>query len=326
MNMGDKRMTGSTRRGLVALGLLACLVPMRQAGAQDAFPSRPIQMVVPYPPGGNTDLMARALQTELTRALGQTVVIVNRGGAAGTIGDAQVARAAPDGYTIGMSPNNPLTAQPHLMSLTYAMDSFRFLCLVYDNPQVLVLGRNAPFRDFAGMVAHARSAKEALVFGSPGQGSTQHILMAALLKALGVEGLHVPFTGAGPMAQAALGGQIQVFVESASIPASTGLPVLATFSKERMPNLPQTPTLTELGHAIEGSSAGGLIGPAGMPDAAAATIQRACATAVASDSFRQAAERLNSVPRYLPGEAFRARFQAESDMNRTVLRDLGLAQ
>jgi hypothetical protein len=185
-------MISTTRRGLLALVLIT-----GSAAAQDNYPSRPIQMVVPYPPGGNTDLMARALQTELTRALGQTVVIVNRGGAAGTIGDAQVARAAPDGYTIGMSPNNPLTAQPHLMSLTYAMDSFRFLCLVYDNPQVLVLGRNAPFRDFAGMVAHARSAKEALVYGSPGQGSTQHILTAALLKALGVEGLHVPFTGAG---------------------------------------------------------------------------------------------------------------------------------
>jgi tripartite-type tricarboxylate transporter receptor subunit TctC len=314
-------MISTTRRGLLALVLIT-----GSAAAQDNYPSRPIQMVVPYPPGGNTDLMARALQTELTRALGQTVVIVNRGGAAGTIGDAQVARAAPDGYTIGMSPNNPLTAQPHLMSLTYAMDSFRFLCLVYDNPQVLVLGRNAPFRDFAGMVAHARSAKEALVYGSPGQGSTQHILTAALLKALGVEGLHVPFTGAGPMSQAALGGQIQVFVESASIPAATGLPVLATFSRERMPNLPQVPTLTELGHPIEGSSAGGLVAPAGMPDAAAAVIERACATAVASDSFRQAAERLNSVPRHLPGEAFRARFQAESDMNRTVLRDLGLAQ
>lgn len=311
------------KRITLALGLL---LAASGAWAQDSYPSRAVQMVVPYPPGGNTDLMARALQVELSRALGQAVVIVNRGGAAGTIGDAQLARAAADGYSIGMSPNNPLTAQPHLQSLSYSLDSFRFLCLVYDNPQVLVAGRGAPFQDFAGMVAHARSGREALIYGSPGQGSTQHILMAALLKAVGIDGLHVPFTGAGPMATAALGGQIQVFVESPSIPTNADLPVLAVFGADRMSAFPQAPTVAELGHPIEGSSAGGLIGPAGMPDAAATALERACATAVASDSFRQAAERLNAVPRYLAGAAFRTRFTAESDMNRTVLRDLGLAQ
>lgn len=294
--------------------------------AQDAFPSRPIQLLVPYPPGGNTDLMARALQTELSKAIGQTVVVVNKGGAAGTLGDAEIARARPDGYTIGMSPNNPLTAQPHLQTLGYTLNSFRFLCLVYDNPQVVVVGRGTPFDDFAGMVAHARSGREALIFGSPGQGSTSHILFAGLLQALGVDGLHVPFTGAGPMSQAALGGQIQVFVESASIPAATGLPVLAVFGRERLPNLPQVPTLSELGHPIEGTSAGGLIAPADIPEPAAAAIERGCETAVASAAFRGAAERLSSVPRYLPGAAFRARFVAESEANRIVLRDLGLAQ
>jgi tripartite-type tricarboxylate transporter receptor subunit TctC len=285
-----------------------------------------IQMIVPYPPGGNTDLMARALQTELSRALGQTVVVVNRGGAAGTIGDAELARARPDGLTIGMSPNNPLTAQPHLQQLAYSLDSFRFLCLVYDNPQVLVGSRNMPFQDLAGMVAHGRRARETLIFGTPGQGSTQHILLAGLLKAANVEGLHVPYTGAGPMAQAALGGQIHVFVESASIPASTGLPVLAVIGRERIASLPNVPSTGELGYQVEGTSAGGLIAPAGIPEAAAQAIERACGTAVASEGFRTAAERLNSVPRYLPGAAFRARFQAESDANRSVLRSLGLAR
>lgn len=298
-----------------AFALLAC-----SAEAQT------IQMIVPYPPGGNTDLMARALQTELSRALGQTVVVVNRGGAAGTIGDAELARARPDGLTIGMSPNNPLTAQPHLQQLAYSLDSFRFLCLVYDNPQVLVGSRTMPFQDLAGMVAYGRRAREALIFGTPGQGSTQHILLAGLLKAANVDGLHVPYTGAGPMAQAALGGQIHVFVESASIPASTGLPVLAVIGRERVASLPNLPSTGELGYQVEGTSAGGLIAPAGIPEAAAQAIERACGTAVASEGFRTASERLNSVPRYLPGAAFRARFQAESDANRTVLRSLGLGR
>ncbi len=311
--------------GMLAAAAAMLLAATALAPAQD-YPSRPITMIVGYPPGGNTDLMARALQGELTRAIGQTVVVQNRGGAAGTIGAAEVARARADGYTLLFSPNNPITAQPHQTALTYSLDSFRFLCLVYDNPQVLVLGRQAPFTDLAGMIAFGRTGKEALVFGSPGQGSTQHILIAALLKANGIEGLHVPFTGAGPMATAALGGQIQVFVESGSIPAATGLGVLGVLGRERLAGLQGVPTMAELGHPLEGSSHGGILAPAGIPDAAAAAIERACATAVASDSYRAAAGRLNAIPLHLDGAAFRRRFAEESAMNATVLRDLGLAR
>ena len=310
--------------------VVATVVPMvlavGVAGAQEAYPSRPVQLIVPYPPGGNTDLMARALQSALSQALGQSVVVVNRGGASGTIGDAEVARARPDGYTIGLSPNTPLTAQPHLVPLSYSLESFRYLCLVYDNPQVLVLGREAPFRDVAGMVAYGRTKPEALVYGSPGQGSTQHILIARLLRAAGVEALHAPFTGAGPMAAAALGGQIMAFVESPSIPASTGLPVAGVFNAARVQGLAEVPTVTEQGYPIVGSSAGGLVAPAGLPDAAAAVLERACGEAVGSESFRAAAGRLNSVPSFATGAAFRERFAQESAGNRQVLRDLGMAR
>jgi len=128
------------------------------------------------------------------------------------------------------------------------------------------------------------------------------------------------------MAQAALGGHIQVFVESASIPASTGLPVLGVMARERMAGLTDVPTLTELGQPLVGSSHGGLLAPAGIPEAAAAKLEASCATAANSESFRNAAERLNAVPLHLPGEAFRVRFAEESELNRTVLRELGLAR
>ena len=318
-----------SRRALLRqAGLAAPLLALApgQALADEKFPARPIQLIVPYPPGGNTDLMGRALQTALSQALGQTVVIVNRGGAAGTIGDAEIARARPDGYTIGLSPNTPLTAQPHLIPLSYTLDSFRFLCLVYDNPQVLVLGRNAPFKDIAGMIAFGRTKPEALVYGSPGQGSTQHILIARLLRHAGVEALHVPFTGAGPMSQAALSGQIMAFVESPTIPVSTGLPVAGVFSAERIAALPEAPTMTESGYPIVGSSAGGLVAPSGLPDAIAATIQKACAEAVASESFQAAATRLNAVPAFAEGPVFRERFAAESETNRQTMKEMGIAR
>jgi tripartite-type tricarboxylate transporter receptor subunit TctC len=127
--------------------------------------------------------MARASQPELSKALGQPVAIVDRGGAAGTVGTTELARARPDGCTIAMVPNKPVTAQPHLIKLQCSAGTLCYTCLVCDNPQVLVLGRNAPFCDNAVMVAHARSAEEAIVYGSPGQGSTQHLLMVQLLNA-----------------------------------------------------------------------------------------------------------------------------------------------
>lgn len=308
---------------LRVLFALAALFAPLSAVAQE-YPSRPVQLIIPFPPGGNTDLMARALQAELSRALGGTVVAVNRGGAAGAIGNAELHRARADGYTIGLSPNNAITTQPHLQNVTYTAEGFRYLCLVYDNPQVLILGRNAPFRDFAGMVAHARSAREALVYGAPGVGSTQHILMAQLLRAAGVDGLLVPFTGAGPMAQAALGGQIMAFVEAATIPASTGLGMLAVLDRQRMPSLPEVPSITELGIPMRGTTYGGLLAPADLPDALATRLERACEQAVASEGFRTAAERLNAVPSFAPGAEFRARFVTESQANRALLEELGI--
>jgi tripartite-type tricarboxylate transporter receptor subunit TctC len=305
--------------------LILCLALLPLAAPAQEFPSRAVQLIIPFPPGGNTDLMARALQAELSRALGQPVVAVNRGGAAGAIGNAELHRARADGYTIGLSPNNAITTQPFMQATAYQADGFRYLCQVYDNPQVVILGRGAPFTDLAGMVALARSGPEALAYGVPGMGSTQHILMAQLLRAAGVRGLAVPFTGAGPMATAALGGQIMAFVEAATIPANTGLAALAVLHDARLPGLPGVPTAAELGVPMRGSTYGGLLAPAGLPDAVAAVLERACAAAVASEGFRGAAERLNAGPAFLPGSAFRERFLAEANVNRALLRELGLS-
>ena len=306
---------------LFLLGLSVCLPAL----GQESYPSRPLQLIIPFPPGGNTDLMARALQAELTRALGQPVVGINRGGAAGAIGTAEIHRARPDGLTIGISPNNAITTQPWLQPTPYAAGEFRYLCQVYDNPQVLILGRGAPFGDVAGMIAHARTRREALVYGAPGAGSTQHILMAQLLRAAGVDGLMVSFTGAGPMATAALGGQIMAFVEAATIPTSTGLTALAVLGDQRMAGLPEVPSIAEAGYPMNGSTYGGLLAPAALPDAMATVLERGCEAAVASEGFRAAAGRLNAVPAFLPGAAFRGRFLAEAAINQALLRELGLS-
>src|SRR5690349_9587581 len=136
---------------LTASAVALDVVP-RIACAQ-GYPSRPISMIVPFPAGGNTDIMARALQNEMSRALGQIVIVTNKGGAAGTLG----IKSAPDGYTIALTPNNPLTAQPHLQKLAYSVDSFRYICLTYYAPYVLIAGPRAPFKSFGEFVNFAKA-------------------------------------------------------------------------------------------------------------------------------------------------------------------------
>lgn len=305
------------------LMLLAFAAFAGSAQAQN-YPSRPVTMVVPFPPGGNTDLMARALQTELSKALGQSVIINNKGGGAGTIGIFELVKAEPDGYTIALSPNNPLTAQPHMQQLRYGMDTFRYVCLTYDTPYVLIAGPQAPFKTFQEFLAFAKAKKENLVYGHPGVASQPHLVMLAVLKAAGVDGLGVPFQGAGPMSHALLGGTIMAITESPAVAKASNLPILAAVSDERIAGLPDVPTMKELGYPAKGFSAGGLIVPAKTPDAAVSVLEKACAAATAAPEYKAIVERLGALPRYLPGDAFRKMFEQDSAANAVAIKGAGL--
>lgn len=303
--------------------VLAAAVWGAAASAQ-TYPSRPINMVVPFPPGGNTDIMARALQNEISKALGQTVVIINKGGAAGTLGLIDVTRSAPDGYTIALSPNNPLTAQPHLHKLPYAMDSFRFICLTYYAPYVLIAGPKAPFKTFDEFVKFAKAKSENLVYGHPGLASQPHLGMLAVLKAIGADGLGVPFTGAGPMAQALLSGTVMAITETPAVAGASNLPILAALSETRITALPDVRTMKELGYPATSFTAGGVIAPGNTPSAAVATLEKACADATARAEYKTIAARLNVEARYLAGDAFRKLFDADSVENADAIKRSGL--
>jgi tripartite-type tricarboxylate transporter receptor subunit TctC len=303
---------------------IAVLGAMALPAAAQTYPTRPVNMLVPFPPGGNTDIMARALQNELGKALGQTVVIVNKGGAAGTIGMTEVARAQGDGYTIALSPNNPLTAQPHLQKLAYGMDSFRYVCLTYYAPYVLIAGPQAPFKTFPEFVTFAKAKPENLVYGHPGVASQPHLGMLAVLKALGVAALGVPFQGAGPMSHALLAGTVMAITETPSVARASNLPVLAALSDQRIGALPDVPTMRELGFPAEAFTAGGIVAPAGTPDAVVATLEKACAQATAAEEYKAIAERLNATPRYLAGPAFRKMFDEDSVQSAEAIRRAGL--
>jgi len=153
---------------------------------------------VPFPPGGNTDIMARALQVEISKSLRQTIIINNKSGASGTLGIRDFVKAEPDGYTLALTPNNPLTAQPHLQKLPYGVDSFRYVCLTYYTPYVLIAAPQAPFKTFDEFVKFARAKSENLVYATAGPATTPHLVMLNVLKAIGATGLAVPFQGEGP--------------------------------------------------------------------------------------------------------------------------------
>jgi tripartite-type tricarboxylate transporter receptor subunit TctC len=306
------------------IALVIAALVSAPANAQ-TYPSRPINMIVPFPPGGNTDIMARALQIEMSKAIGQTIVIINKGGAAGTLGLIDVTRSAPDGYTIALSPNNPLTAQPHLQKLPYGLDSFRYVCLTYYAPYVLIAGPKAPFKTFDEFVTFAKAKSENLVYGHPGLASQPHLGMLAVLRAIGADGLGVPFTGAGPMAQALLSGTVMAITETPAVAAASNLPILAALSETRLASLPDVPTMTELRQPAMSFTAGGVIAPGNTSPAVVATLEKACADATARPEYRAIATRLNVEARYLPGAAFRKLFEVDSLDNADAVKRMGPA-
>ena len=314
-------MRSQSRTMMIAFAGALCAA---DAAAQE-FPSRQINLVIPFPPGGNTDLMARAFQPELAKALGQPVVVLNKGGAGGTIGNIEVANARPDGYTVGLTPNNPLTAQPHVQKLPYDMESFRFVCLTYYVPYVLIASPKAPFSKFADFVAFAKAKNDNLIYASPGPGTQPHLGILSALSAIKAEGVHVPFTGAGPMTQAMLAGTVMAMSESTAVAKAGNLVVLAAQTKERIPALTDVPTMQELGYPSEAFSAGGLVVPAKTPDTVVARLQKACADAVASDGYKSATEKLNANARFLPAAEFKAMFEADSVRNAEAVKRAGLA-
>lgn len=308
---------------LLAAVLLAGLAT---AASAQTYPSRPVTMVVPFPPGGNTDLMARALQTELSKTLNQPVVINNKGGAAGTLGLLDLMRAEPDGYTMALSPNNPLTAQPHLQQLRYGMDTFRFVCMTYYSPYVLIAGPQAPFKTFAEFVTFAKAKPENLVYGHPGVASQPHLGMLAVLKAIGADALGVPFQGSGPLTHALLNGTVMAVTETPAVAKASNLPILAALADERVPGLPDVPTMRELGFPALGFTAGGLIVPANSPDVAVQTLEKACAAAAAAPDYKAIVERLGASPRYLPGAEFRKMFEQDSREAAEAIKRAGLGK
>lgn len=290
------------------------------------YPGKAITVIVPFGPGGTTDLMARLLQVEFEKAIGAPLIINNKAGAGGAIAMAEVARAAPDGYTIAMTTIGPQVLQPTLKKLSYQADSFDYLCGTYDVPLMLMVTQDSPFKSLADVTAFAKQNPGKLNYGSSGQGTALHITMAALLKKAGADGLHVPYKSSGEMATGLLGKHIMMFAETPAVATQYQLRPLAVFSDKRLDTHPSVPTAGEGGFEVRGSVWGGLVGPKGLPAETRSKLAAACVKATASDAYKAGATRLNSPLVYRDGATFAAFAESEAKAYAVAVREFGLEE
>ncbi|PZO14368.1 MAG: LacI family transcriptional regulator [Burkholderiales bacterium] len=232
--------------------LLCALGASMTVATAMAWPDKNVTIVVPFPPGGSTDLIARTLQGKLQEKLGGTFIVENKAGATGTIGAAQVVRAAPDGHTLFVSSLGPFVIAPHLTKVTYdATKDFDYITVAVQAPNVLVVPAVSPHKTMADVLAYQKANPGKMTFASSGNGSSDHLTAELYWQQTGTSGVHVPYKGGGPVMTDLLGNQ----VESSFMNINTAMPqiiagklrALSITSAKRSPLLPTVPTLDELG-------------------------------------------------------------------------------
>ncbi|QHE88188.1 Bug family tripartite tricarboxylate transporter substrate binding protein [Hydrogenophaga sp. BPS33] len=250
---------------LIALGASMTLT------AALAWPDKPVTIIVPFPPGGSTDLIARTLQPKLQEKFGGTFVVDNKPGATGTIGATQVVRSAPDGHTLFVSSLGPFVIAPHLTKVTYdATKDLDYITVAVQAPNVLVVPAASPHKSMADVMAYQKANPGKMTFASSGNGSSDHLTAELYWQQTSTSGVHVAYKGGGPVMTDLLGNQ----VDSSFMNINTAMPqikagklrALSITSAQRSPLLPDVPTLNELGiKDANVNSWQAVAGPKGMP-------------------------------------------------------------
>jgi len=268
------------RASLVAL-LVA--LPAHSAGAADAYPHKPIRLIVPFAPGGGTDLLGRAVSDRLTQVLGVSVIIDNRAGAGSTIGTAMVARAVPDGYTY-LFTSASYTFSPYFYrDLPYdPVKDFKPITMFGSSPNILVVHPSMPVTSVKALLVLARKRPGEIHYGSAGRGSNIHLTAELFLYMAGIKMTQVPYKGAGPAQIALMSGEVQVLLPAfqSALPfvKSGQMRALAVTTKQRSPLLPELPTIDESGvPGYDKSAWFGLFAPAAVPEPVISRMYQAVA-------------------------------------------------
>jgi tripartite-type tricarboxylate transporter receptor subunit TctC len=326
-------MPGVKWRGVGRSGLIAVCIGVATAfGAPDAraYPDRPITVVVPFAPGGPTDIIARILSVALNQSLGQQMVIDNRGGAAGNIGMGQVARATPDGYTLLLT-STAIAVNPALFkNLPYdPIKDFAPISELVNAPNVLVVRPDSGINTVADLVAQAKANPDKFNYASPGAGTKSHLTGELLKLRAGINMVHVPFRGAGPAAQAVLANTTQVgsvaLAAAETLIKDGQLRALAVTSEKRWFSLPNVPTMIESGYpGFISDTFNALFAPAAVPPDILAILVHESRAAFQRPEAREQARRAGFEVVAGTPEQLKARVEAEIPAVRELVEKAGI--
>ncbi|WP_444813374.1 Bug family tripartite tricarboxylate transporter substrate binding protein [Variovorax gracilis] len=296
-----------TRRAAAVLISASGIAGMGLAMAEDGpYPSRPITMIVPTAPGGTTDISARMLADPLGKALGQSVIVDNKGGGNGAIAAIAVKRADPSGYTLLMQYSGYHVITPHVSQQKpqWSAEDFRPVANVLSAPQVIVVREGVPAKNLAELIAYAKANPGKLTYASSGNGSLQHVTGAMLEQQAGIQLTHVPYKGTGPALQDLLGGQVDMtfgtpppFMQHIQ---AGKLRALAVTGKTRLSSLPNVPTAAEAGMPkLDATSWFALFAPAKTPQAVVDRLSSEIAKITATQAFQQKAAEQGATADYM---------------------------
>jgi tripartite-type tricarboxylate transporter receptor subunit TctC len=313
---------------LVLLLLSFLAIPV---AAQEAYPSKPVTMIVPFPPGGVADIVGRPLASQMEKALKQPVVVVNRTGAGGAVGMASAAKAAPDGYTILMALSSisifPVSDRINGKTPSYEMKDFAPIALITADPTVLVVSADSPWKNLKEFVESAKAYPGKINYSSSGVYGTLHVAMEIFANSAGIKLFHVPYQGGGPALTALLGGQVHALA-SGPAPAvgqikAGKMRALASWSAERLPLMPEVPTFKELGYDAEFYIWSGVFAPAAIPTPVLDRLRAAVREAANSAEFKGAMEKVQTPVSYLDAPAFRTYWERDAARLKVALEKIG---
>jgi len=312
------------RRTLVGMPLALAASRAAWAAAADTYPNRSVRLIVPYPPGGGGDAVARIIAPKLQDALGQTFIIDNRPGAGASIGTDMAAKAPPDGYTILETPGAALTVNPQLMTTPYdPIKDLLPIAMVTRARMIYVCAPSVPVKTMQELIAYAKANPGKLNFGSAGNGTITQLSWEMVKIATGIDIVHVPYKGSGPAINDLLAGQIQLFSESVLLPyiRAGQMRALAVSGDGRWPALPDVPTVKEIGlTGVNPSAWYGVFVPAGTPAAIAAKLSAVVLKIAADPEMKGKFDAIGMEPMPLGPEAFAKVIRDDIATNGEVIR------
>ncbi len=324
-------MNKSRTFSMLAWAILSTVLHTTPAHAQNSWPDKPITLIVPFPPGGVADTVARPVAEALSKELRQTVVVENKAGAGGATGIAVAARAPADGYTLLLSLSS-ISILPEADVLlgrkpAFTLNQFKPIARFTADPTVLVVRAEAPWKTLAEFVTEAKQKPGAYNYGSSGNYGTMHVPMEMLKASAGFRMTHIPYTGAGPALLALLGGQVDAVASGPSTVAvhikSGRLRALAHWGDKPLVSLPDVPSLKQLGHSATFAQWSALFAPAGTPDEVMQKLRVAARKVATDPAVVQVINRAGSPIEYLDAPEFQTYWDSDARLMTQAVRRIG---